>query len=89
MKNKIYQVIMQDEYNNLYFLGFYKNLEDAIPDINDWLSIYNIEIDELEEYASTYSRCFDRCFDLDEGPIYIRGFIFDEKDLNVMIKGEK
>lgn len=47
MKNKIYQVIMQDEYNNLYFLGFYKKLEDAIPDINDWLSIYNIKIDEL------------------------------------------
>ena len=52
---------MQDEWNNLYYLGEYNALDDAIPDINDFLSVYNVKLEkgELVEYASTFNSCFD------------------------------
>ena len=28
---KIYQIFFTDEYNNNYDLGFFKNLDDAVP----------------------------------------------------------
>ena len=76
---KKYQVIIQDEWNNLYHIGFYDNLSDAIPDVNDWLQSYEVSIDELDEYPSTFSMCFDREIEVYDGEsvIYIRGFIFD------------
>ncbi len=77
----IYQVIMQDEYNNLFCLGFYKNLTDAIPDINEWLSTYDVQIDELSTYPSTFDICFDRDIDLEDCTVYIRGFVMDEEVL--------
>lgn len=78
MEIKKYQVIMQDEYNNLYHIGFYDKLSDALPDVNDWLSIYNTKIDEIEEYPSTYSNCFDKDIEIEDEEIvvYLRGFIF-------------
>ena len=78
---KKYQVIMQDEYNNLYHIGFYDKLSDALPDVNDWLSTYNTKIDEIEEYPSTFNTCFDRDIEVEDGEnvVYLRGFIFDEK----------
>ena len=76
-----YQVIMQDEYNNLYHIGFYNQLEDSLEDINNWLSIYGVEIDELKEYPSTFNMCFDKDIEVDEGCISIRGFIFDKDEL--------
>ena len=77
---------MQDEWNNLYYLGEYKKLKDSISDINDWLKVYNtfIEEDDLKEYSST----FGSCFDLDIGMMHenrddllgimVRGFVLDE-----------
>lgn len=81
---KKYQVIIQDEYNNLYHYGFYNNLSDAIPMINDFLDVYNVKIDELTEYPSTFGWCFDKEVEVDEGYIMIRGFVFDDEYL----KGE-
>ena len=84
--NKRFLVIMQDEWNNLYYLGEYKKLKDSISDINDWLKVYNtfIEEDDLKEYSST----FGSCFDLDIGMMHenrddllgimVRGFVLDE-----------
>ena len=75
---KKYQVIIQDERNNLYHIGFYDNLNDAIPDVNDFLEVYDIKVDDLTERASTFGPCFD--IDLEtqnEEIIMVRGFIFD------------
>lgn len=86
--NKRYEVIMQDEWNNLYRLGEYEELKDSIEDINGFLSVYDVTIQEedLKEYAST----FGGAFDLDIGMMYedrddlvgimVRGFIlYDEE----------
>ena len=82
---KLYQVIIQDERNNLFHIGFYENLKDSVNDINDHLHIYEEQIskDDLREYPST----FGECFDMDLGSMFedndsiqgvmIRGFIFD------------
>lgn len=86
--NKRYEVIMQDEWNNLYRLGEYKELKDSIEDINGFLSVYDVTIKEedLKEYAST----FGGAFDLDIGMMYedrddlvgimVRGFILYDKE---------
>ena len=37
---KLYQVIFQDEYNNLSEIGWYESLDDSIEDVNDQISIY-------------------------------------------------
>lgn len=76
---KKYQVIIQDEWNNLYHIGFYDKLSDAIPDVNDWLQSYEVSIDELAEYPSTFSMCFDKEVEVNDGEnvIYIRGFIYE------------
>lgn len=71
---KKYQVIFQDEYNNLYEVGFYDKLEDSINDINDYLEPYEERIEELEEYVSTFGMAFDR-------------EIYTKQDLLVMIRG--
>jgi hypothetical protein len=79
-RNKKYQVFIQDEWNNNTLIGFYDNLEDAIPEINEYLKdCYNVQIDELKEYASTFNMCFDKDVEIDDGDnsIMIRGFIFD------------
>ncbi len=76
MIDKKYIVFMQDEWNNLYLMGFYDKLKDAIPDINDWLKLYNVEIDELEEYPSTLGYAFDKEIETEEGEfVMVRGFI--------------
>lgn len=41
---KLYEVIIQDEWDNLTLLGFYKNLDDSIDDINSFLTTYGVEI---------------------------------------------
>ena len=80
---KRYLVIMQDEWNNLYYMGEYKELKDSIDDINEFLKVYDVSIksEDLKEYAST----FGGAFDLDIGMMYegrddlvgimVRGFI--------------
>lgn len=65
---KRYLVIMQDEWNNLYYMREYKELKDSIDDINDFLKVYDVSIksEDLKEYAST----FGGAFDLDIGMMY-------------------
>lgn len=82
---KKYQIIMQDEYNNLYNLGFYKHLEDSIEDINNWLSLYGTKIEDLSEYASTFNSCFDKEIETKDGNVVmVRGFMI--YDCPIMVK---
>ena len=78
---KRYLVIMQDEWNNLYYIGEYKKLIESLQDINDFLKVYNVAIqaDDLKEYA----RIFGMCFDLDIG------MMFDDREdlLGIMVRG--
>lgn len=77
MKEK-YLVIMQDEWNNLYYLGEYKRLEDALPDINEWLQPYNTILGALDEYPSTFGTCFDTEIETpDETILMVRGFVLE------------
>lgn len=89
VSNKKYQVIFVDEYNNFYLIGFYDNLRDAEPEINEYLDGYEDEdercelkfgdgcsLGPLEEYAGTFSPVFDRSFSTTSGYISVRGFIF-------------
>lgn len=82
---------MQDEWNNLYYLGEFKKLKDSINDINEFLEVYDVQIkaEDLKEYAST----FGGAFDLDIGMMYedrddlvgimVRGFIlYDDENGN-------
>ena len=86
---KLYQVIVQDEWNNLTELGYYKDLRDAVPEVNSFLEVYGVQIteDDLVEYPSTFSMVFDlNLGDLfpDNDEVYaisIRGFIYDGEAL--------
>lgn len=76
--DKKYLVFTQDEWNNLYYMGTYDDLKDAIPDVNNWLSVYDIQINELEEYPSTFGMCFDKEIETkDEQFLMVRGFILE------------
>lgn len=73
---KKYEVFIQDEWNNIYLVGFYDNLEDAIPEVNEFLETYDMKIDELKEYPSTFGLCFDKEVETPNGEIVmVRGFI--------------
>lgn len=85
---KIYQVIFVDEWNNSTHIGFFKNLNDAIPDLNDIIEGYDVTLkeDDIIEHAGTFGHCFDTylsdIFDNEDlGPCMIRGFIFDKDEL--------
>ena len=83
--NKRYIVMMQDEWNNLYYLGEYQCLADSIDDINSFLEVYDVSItaEDLKEYPSTLGGAFD----VDIGMMYedrddlvgimVRGFILE------------
>ena len=78
MENKRYIVFTQDEWNNLYLMGFYDELDDAIPDINNWLDIYNIKLEkgDIAIYPSTFGYTFDKEIETEDGSfIMVRGFI--------------
>ena len=86
----LYEIIIQDEYNDLYLLGFYGSLGDAIEDINDFISVYDedgaipLKKEDLAEYASTFGTCFDREIEWKNeddcpGSVMIRGFILSAK----------
>ena len=56
---KLYQVIFQDEYNNLSEIGWYESLDDSIEDVNDQISIYGkgqykFKKGDLQETAGTF-----------------------------------
>lgn len=74
-KNR-YLVFIQDEWNNNWWMGEYSNLKDAIPDVNSFLEAYNVQINELEEYPSTFGYTFDREIETPtEEILMVRGFI--------------
>lgn len=81
---KKYQVILQDEYNNLYMVGFFDELDDSIEEINKYLDIYEVQLKkgDLKIHTNTYGKGFDtELSDLFEGNekvegIMIRGFIY-------------
>lgn len=88
----LYEVMMQDEYNDLYLLGFYESLDDAIEDINGFISVYDedgaipLKKGDLAEYASTFGSCFDREIEWKNeddcpGSVMIRGFILSAKSV--------
>ena len=88
----LYEVMMQDEYDNLYLLGFYESLDDALEDINDFIGAYDddgaipLEKGDLAEYASTFGTCFDREIEWENeedcpGTIMVRGFILSAKSV--------
>ena len=88
----LYEVMMQDEYDNLYLLGFYESLDDAIEDVNDFIGAYDddgaipLERGDLAEYASTFGTCFDREIEWENGDdcpgtIMVRGFILSAKSV--------
>jgi len=78
---KVYQVIYEDEYHNSYLIGFYKDLDDCIGEINEYLGdcYPHLEKGDLREYPSTFSFTFDTpIYDKDEcNCVYVRGFILD------------
>lgn len=86
---KVYEVIFQDEYDNLYNLGFFKELKDSIESINDCLLPYNVKINEsdLIEHPSSFNKCFDlemcNVFPNNEEvcDLNVRGFIYNDIDL--------
>lgn len=79
---KKYEVFIQDEWNNNYLMGFYDKLSDALPDVNDFLEVYNVKIDELVEYAGTFGNCFDTEVQTqDDNYVMIRGFIINTDEI--------
>ena len=86
----LYEIVIQDEYNDFYLLGFYGSLDDAIEDINGFISVYDedgvisLKKGDLAEYASTFGACFDREIEWKNeddcpGSVMIRGFILSAK----------
>lgn len=95
--DKVYQVFVQDEYNNNYMCGFYNSLDDCIDDVNQYILLdkYKLSKGDIKEYPTTFDLCFDVCLydilldkfgdDFEdcnlESSMYIRGFIFDKDSL--------
>lgn len=87
---KVYEVFIQDEWNNLTLLGFYKHLDDSVDDINAFLEpTYGVRIKkgDVLERAGTLGSVFDTdLIDLFEDKeelagVMVRGFVLDEEDL--------
>lgn len=88
----LYEIVMQDEYDNLYLLGFYQSLDDAIEDINGFIGAYDddgaipFKKGDLAEYASTFGTCFDREIEWENegdcpGTLMVRGFAFSARSV--------
>lgn len=88
----LYEIIMQDECNDLYQLGFYQSLDDAIEDINDFIGAYDddgavhLKKGDLAEYASIFGTCFDREVEWENeedcpGTVMVRGFALSAKSV--------
>ena len=59
----LYQVMFEDEYFNLYEVGWYENLDDAIEDINKfiWVDEFKLQKGDLSVYQGTFGLVFDTC----------------------------
>lgn len=82
----LYEVIMQDEHDNLCPLGFHRAPDDAVGDANGFLAAYEddgavpLEKGDLAEYASTFGSRFDREVERENeedcpGTIMVGGFV--------------
>ncbi len=92
-----YQIMFQDEYNNLYLVGFYNDLSEAERDVNEEIKNYLLDAEsydnddtlsmecrfgsdtvlgELREYPGTFGMCIDKEIYVEDGAIYVRGFVF-------------
>lgn len=90
---KVYEVIISDEWENNYQIGFYNSLDnkDLLDNVNFYFKdkvlinendeeIENFELKpgDLKEYSSTFGECFDRIFNFDDETfIRVYGFIYD------------
>lgn len=76
MELKKYQVVFVDEYNNWWLIGFFNDLRDAEPQLNEFLKEYSgygddgVKVDRLtlgyDEPLSPlveYTSTFGMCFD--------------------------
>lgn len=96
-KQKLYQVVFQDNNNNLYNIGYYHHLEEAIPDINACLNIYediNIKKEDLEkcmvtlgEWYNCFYLCLNSLYSCKNDNLYIRGFVYDYEELLEELRG--
>ena len=61
--NYLYQVMFEDEYFNLYEVGWYEDLDDAVDDINKfiWVEEFKLQKGDLKVYSSTFGFAFDTC----------------------------
>ncbi len=88
---KVYQVFVQDIWNNLTLLGFYKDLDDAVEDINGYITDpkFQIKKGDLKEYPSTFNSCFDTSVgDIAENNgVEISEDEYSEEDCNLYIRG--
>lgn len=59
----LYQVIFEDEYFNLFEVGWYENLDDAIDDINGFIceDEFKLQKGDLSVYQGTFGLVFDTC----------------------------
>ena len=59
----LYQVVFEDEYLNLWEVGWYENLDDAIDDLNGfiWEDVFKLQKGDLSVYPSTFGFAFDTC----------------------------
>lgn len=86
---KLYEVFVQDTWNNNYWLGWFTDLDNCLEKVNSYIQNdkYKLHSGDLKEYPSTFNYCFDReIYDEDSDEVtYVRGFIhyFDnEEDYN-------
>ena len=59
----LYQVVFEDEYLNLWEVGWYENLDDAIDDINKFIYVdeFKLQKGDISVYPSTFGFAFDTC----------------------------
>lgn len=73
-ENYKYLVIYQDEYNNLYYVGEFLDLDDARVEVNEMFDL-DLEEGDLVVYASTFGPAFD--LEVTENGDMVRGFVLD------------
>lgn len=92
---KIYQVFVIDIWNDIYSIGFFKDLDDSVDGINVYIENekYKISKGQIKEYASTFSSVFDTSV----GDLYVSSHELtpeeedevwnDEDDVTLQIRG--
>ena len=87
---KIYQIFVQDIWNNNHLIGFFKNLDDAIPGINEFIEDgkWHLHPGDLKEYPGTVSPVVDVMLtDILESRGEDCEELFDTDEASLMIRG--